>query len=140
MRSIVLRLLGVLTVIALVGGMLTACSEQRPPLKIGFAGGLTGRVSGLGVDGRNGALLAIENANRGGGINGQLSPPSTSRQRETAMRASRGALLALVRHEESRISYLLGKSSMWRAAFSDRSGVVAVELKSAFENVTWRTP
>lgn len=49
--------------------LLVACSEPEP-LRIGFLGGLSGRVADLGLNGRNGALLAIEECNAAGGING----------------------------------------------------------------------
>jgi len=41
------------------------------PIKIGFVGGLTGKSSDLGIQGRNGAMLAVEDINRQGGINGR---------------------------------------------------------------------
>jgi len=45
------------------------CSEEPvQTIKIGFVAGLTGKGSDLGVDGRDGALLAIEKINRLGGI------------------------------------------------------------------------
>lgn len=47
-----------------------AC-QLRAPFRIGFLGGLSGRVSDLAIDGRNGALLAIETANLAGGIAGR---------------------------------------------------------------------
>lgn len=50
---------------------LPACRKAEPPIKIGFIGGLTGRVSGLGVAGRDGVLLAVEEINRAGGIKGR---------------------------------------------------------------------
>jgi len=49
---------------------MTSCSEE-PPLKIGFVGGLTGRVADLGVAGRDAVVLAIEEKNRSGGIAGR---------------------------------------------------------------------
>ncbi len=45
--------------------------ETKKPVKIGFAGTLTGRHYDLGISGRNGAMLAVEEANKKGGINGQ---------------------------------------------------------------------
>ena len=48
----------------------SGCQEQ-PPLKVGYVGGLTGRVAGLGVAGRDGALMAVEEINRDGGIKGR---------------------------------------------------------------------
>jgi branched-chain amino acid transport system substrate-binding protein len=50
--------------------VLMACSP-REPVKIGFLGGLSGRVSDLGEAGRNGALLAVEDVNAGGGVDGR---------------------------------------------------------------------
>lgn len=48
--------------------LLAGCDSE--PIKIGFMGGLTGRVSDLGGGGRNGALLAIEERNAAGGVRG----------------------------------------------------------------------
>lgn len=47
-----------------------SCSEKTP-IRIGFVAGLTGRVADLGVAGRNGAMLAVEQKNRTGGIKGR---------------------------------------------------------------------
>jgi branched-chain amino acid transport system substrate-binding protein len=46
---------------------LCAC-ESDQPLRVGFVGGLSGRVADLGNDGRNGALLAVAAFNQAGGI------------------------------------------------------------------------
>ena len=63
LTSAVLSLLLCFTL--LVGG----CSQPKP-VKIGFAGGLTGRLADLGTGGRDGALLATEDLNAAGGIKG----------------------------------------------------------------------
>lgn len=63
MRYILLHVLFFLAV-------LSGCSDDRP-IKIGFAGGLTGRHADLGIYGRNGVLLAIEETNARGGIDGR---------------------------------------------------------------------
>lgn len=47
-----------------------ACSP-KPPLKIGFLGGLSGKFSDLGTSNRNGALLAVETVNDAGGVGGR---------------------------------------------------------------------
>lgn len=54
----------------LVPMLLSACSDPEP-ISIGFVGGLSGRVADLGIAGRNGAILAVEEINAAGGINGQ---------------------------------------------------------------------
>lgn len=59
---------GALLALALLAGH--GCSEPEP-VRIGFLGGLSGRVADLGVAGRNGALLAVEKRNAAGGIGGR---------------------------------------------------------------------
>lgn len=60
--------LSILTAVALL--LLSACSEPEP-LRIGFSGQLSGPKSDLGVQGRNGALLAVEEINARGGVAGR---------------------------------------------------------------------
>jgi branched-chain amino acid transport system substrate-binding protein len=57
-------------ILFIVVGLLSGCSD-KPPIKIGFLGGMSGRVADLGIGGRNGATLALEIRNANGGINGQ---------------------------------------------------------------------
>ncbi|SMF03167.1 ABC transporter substrate-binding protein [Desulfovibrio gilichinskyi] len=47
------------------------CSCSEDPIRIGFSGSLKGKYSDLGVQGRNGVTLAVEDINRNGGINGR---------------------------------------------------------------------
>jgi branched-chain amino acid transport system substrate-binding protein len=49
----------------LAGASLVACAPSRPKVRVGFLGGLSGSVAELGVQGRNGVLLAIEVLNAG---------------------------------------------------------------------------
>lgn len=49
--------------------LLTACSRKEP-VKIGMMAGMSGRVADLGTAGRNGVMLAIEERNAAGGLNG----------------------------------------------------------------------
>ena len=58
------------TVAVLLAATLSCCSD-RTPVKIGFSGQLTGKFSDLGVQGRNGAILAVETLNAAGGILGR---------------------------------------------------------------------
>jgi len=53
-----------------LASILVGCSPQEP-LRIGFIGGVSGRVADLGIGGRNGAALAIEMRNKSGGIKGR---------------------------------------------------------------------
>ena len=45
--------------------------DKKKPIQIGFVGGLTGRLSLLGTGGRDGTILAVEQINESGGINGR---------------------------------------------------------------------
>ena len=47
-----------------------SCAPPKP-IRIGFVGGLSGRVADLGIAGRNGAQLAIELRNQAGGVAGR---------------------------------------------------------------------
>jgi len=62
--------LSVVSLILVVCLSVTSCIDE-PPLKIGFVGGLTGRVADLGVAGRDGVILAVEDINQSGGIAGR---------------------------------------------------------------------
>ena len=64
-----IRLSAAILVAALA--MTVSCQKEKPVIKIGFAGGLTGRYSDLGTAGRNGVILAVEEINKAGGINGR---------------------------------------------------------------------
>lgn len=59
-----------LCTLVLVG--LTGCSTQKTPLVIGYLGALSGRSSDLGTAARDGALLAVEQANAKGGVGGRV--------------------------------------------------------------------
>lgn len=50
--------------------IISGCTKSEP-IKIGFVGGITGRVADLGIAGRDGVFLAVEEKNRNGGINGR---------------------------------------------------------------------
>lgn len=50
--------------------MLMACTPKEP-VRVGFVGGVSGRVADLGIGGRNGATLAIDLRNKAGGVGGR---------------------------------------------------------------------
>lgn len=75
-------------------GLLVGCQEQ-PPLKIGFTAALTGRAAGLGTDGRNGFLLAIEEINAQGGLRGR-QVEALVRDNQMDLKASRKVTRALI--------------------------------------------
>ncbi len=68
-QSRVMRIRGGWLVLAALLG-LTACAPPEP-IRIGFVSTLSGRSADLGMSGRNGTLLAVEEINAAGGINGR---------------------------------------------------------------------
>ncbi|MFO8041972.1 MAG: ABC transporter substrate-binding protein, partial [Alkalispirochaeta sp.] len=70
----------------MTASVLTGCSPR--PIVVGFQGPLTGTAADLGVQGRNGALLAVEAINAAGGVGGralQLAPRDDRNDRAVAI-------------------------------------------------------
>jgi len=57
--------------VLVLGFLIWVVHLNKPPITIGFMGPLTGKYADLGVSGRNGAMLAVEEINSEGGINGR---------------------------------------------------------------------
>ncbi|HKI49124.1 MAG TPA: ABC transporter substrate-binding protein, partial [Desulfobacteria bacterium] len=57
-------------ILAILVSAAIGCEKKENPIKVGFVGGLTGRLSDLGTAGRNGVILAVEEINGKGGIHG----------------------------------------------------------------------
>ncbi len=59
-------------IVVLIGfGLIFGCADPEP-VKVGFAGQLTGIYSDLGVQGRNGVQLAVDRLNENGGVEGRM--------------------------------------------------------------------
>ena len=66
-NSVVLSVMAaLLSALVLLGG----CSDDKTPIRLGLVGGLSGENVDLGQAGRNGALLAVDEINQSGGVNG----------------------------------------------------------------------
>lgn len=73
-----------------LGGVLCGCGPEAP-LRIGFMGGLSKQAADVGQEGYNGVLLAVEQINRMGGINGrkiELVARDDAQTREVAVKAA----------------------------------------------------
>ncbi|MBC8414181.1 MAG: ABC transporter substrate-binding protein [Nitrospira sp.] len=88
----------------------SSCELQKP-VKIGYVGGLTGRVAGLGIAGRDGVMLAVEEANKENGINGRsvsLIVKDDKQDVETAVRVDneliQEGVAAIIGHMTSSMS------------------------------------
>jgi branched-chain amino acid transport system substrate-binding protein len=82
----------------LAGYTLAGCSPQKP-VPIGFIGGLTDRNSDNGQSGQNGVVLAIEEFNRAGGVDGrmvELLSRDDAQNAETAAKSARELVEARV--------------------------------------------
>ena len=87
------------------------CEKKENPIKVGFVGGLTGRLSDLGTAGRNGVILAVEEINSRGGINGrpvELITKNDKQDPEEALRVDRELIdegaVAIIGHMTSAMS------------------------------------
>jgi len=89
------------------------CEKKENPIKVGFVGCLTGRLSDLGTGGRNGAILAVEEINGRGGINGrpiELITKDDRQDPEVALKVDRelvdNGVVAIIGHMTSTMSML----------------------------------
>lgn len=62
--------LGILCVVG-ISMLASACEHQPETVQIGMVASLTGRTADIGVAARDGALLAVEQVNSSGGVQGQ---------------------------------------------------------------------
>ena len=62
--------LGILCVVG-ISMLASACEHQPETVQIGLVASLTGRTADIGVAARDGALLAVEQVNSSGGVQGQ---------------------------------------------------------------------
>ena len=87
------------------------CDQKEAPIKVGFVGPLSGRLSVLGVAGRNGATLAVEETNGMGGVNGrpvELIVRNDEQDEKKALKADKDLLnenvVAIIGHMTSTMS------------------------------------
>lgn len=126
---------GVLAIVAGTG--LVAC-EPREPLKIGFVGGVSGRWSDLGIGGRNGAQLALEELNAAGGVDGrrvELLVRDDEHRAERAVQATRELAAQGVGFIVGPMTSLAAVSM---APVLDELGVVAISPTSTTEALSAR--
>lgn len=97
---------GTLLVMLIIPAVLVACFS-REPIRLGFMGGLSGRVADLGIGGRDGALLAIELRNASGGVGGrQLELIAEDDQQDTDI--AKQAVLRLI---DNKVVAIIGPMS-----------------------------
>lgn len=120
------------SVCAVTLSLLTACDDPTP-LKIGFSGSLSGRASELGKAGRDGVMLAVEEAMAAGGINGralELIINDDGNTPETALKADHELInqgvVAILGHMTSSLS-------MATVPLANEHGIVLLSPTTATE-------
>ncbi|WP_210394715.1 ABC transporter substrate-binding protein [Motiliproteus sediminis] len=114
------RLLALLAAVAVVG-----CSEAEP-YKLGYIAGLSGRVADLGIAGRNGAMLAIEQRNAAGGVDGRKVVLEVRDDAQRAETAVQGATELVEAGVEAIIGPMTSVMAMELVPVINQHGVVMV--------------
>lgn len=83
---------------------LLVCCKDHQPIKIGFVGGLSGKMSELAISGRNGAILAVEEINQAGGVNGHPIQLVVRNDWNTP----EGALAAVIELHKEKVPVIIG--------------------------------
>lgn len=90
---------------------LAACGKKEP-VKIGFVGGISGRVADLGIAGLNGVTLAVEEQNRRGGIHGRQILLLVRDDEQNPEAARKGALSLMDEKVEAVIGHMTSSMTM----------------------------
>lgn len=101
------------------------CSGKEP-VKIGFAGSLSGKFSDFGTDGRDGVISAIEKINSEGGINGRKLELLTSDDKGSAEAARKGDIDLINRGAAVIIGHMTSSMTMAVADIVNENKVVMV--------------
>jgi branched-chain amino acid transport system substrate-binding protein len=116
-----LRFIVLISLITLFVG----CAREKP-VTIGFIGGLTGRTADLGSHSRNGMILAIEEWNERGGINGKPIEMLIHDDKQDPARA-RAVLAQLI---EADVNAIVGPSTSSMAVevapLANEAGIVVI--------------
>lgn len=130
----IIRLL-LLSALLLTSSLLTACGENSPII-IGFSGQLTGKLSDLGVYGRNGAMLAIEKINSNGGINGRKLKLITKDDRNTPEGALQADKELIEAGAVAIIGHMTSSQTMAVMPLVNETGIVIVSPTTSTPKLT----
>lgn len=91
--------------------LLGSCTQKDEPIKIGIAATITGTSTAFGINVRNGVLLAVEEVNKSGGIEGrkiELIIKDDMAEAETALKVDRELIeegvVAIIGHYSSHLA------------------------------------
>lgn len=104
---------------------LSACGP-REPIRIGFIGGLSGRVADLGEDGLRGARFAVEQTNAAGGIDGRKVHLEVRDDAQDAANAAREFAALAATGVDAVIGPLTSSMAVALVPASEKAGIVMV--------------
>ena len=123
-------------ILTLLVSLSMGCEKEKNPIKVGFVGGLTGRLSDLGTAGRNGVILAVEEINGKGGIHGrpvELIVKDDQQNPATALRVDRElvneGVVAIIGHMTSTMS-------MVAIPFANKEKILMISPTTSTNKVT----
>lgn len=106
---------------------LVGCSDSTP-LKIGFIGGTSGKVADLGVAGRNGVMLAVEQRNKAGGVNGRPVELLLKDDKQTPSRARSVAKQLIALNVDAILGPMTSSMAVEVVPISDQSGTLTMGI------------
>jgi branched-chain amino acid transport system substrate-binding protein len=99
---------------------------MEEPIKIGFVSGQTGKVADLGIGGRNGAMLAVEEINAKGGIKGRRVELIVQDDRQNPETAKKAVSELIAMEVECIIGPMTSSIAMATVPLVNASGIVMV--------------
>lgn len=115
----------------------SGCNEQDP-VRLGFMAGLTGRDADLGVAGRNGALLAVEQINAAGGIKGRTVELLVRNDEQNPEKARQAARELIDLKVEAVIGPMTSSMALAAVPLFDASNTLAVSPSATTAHLSGR--
>jgi len=116
---------------------LYACGDSTPVI-IGFSGQLTGKLSDLGVYGRNGTVLAVEKINATGGINGRPLHLISKDDKNTPQGAIEADKELIEAGAVAIIGHMTSSQSLAALPFTSESGIILFSPTASTPQLTDR--
>ncbi len=119
-----------------VATFLTQKGSAPEPIRLGFVSSLSGRASTAGIHARNGAMLAVEEANKLGGINGRLIELIVKDDKATAETAIKVDQELIDAGVVAIVGHLLSSMSVATVPLMNKSNTLMVASASSTSQLT----
>lgn len=113
--------------------VLLFCGCAKEPIRIGFVGGLTGKMSDLGISGRNGLQIAVDSINKTGGIEGRPLELLVKDDKNERPRAEAAVLELIDSGVEAIVGHMVSSMSLQTAS-------IVTEAETLMISPTTSTP